>query len=222
MKTVFIQSIFQKYLVGLTGLGLFVFVFVHMMGNLLILVGPEVYNMYAHNLQNSLLVFFEVGLVILFLCHVVFAVFLNIKNYFARPEKYKIGASGQKATALYQKTLLIQGGIILIFVVSHLVTFKFGPYYEVTYKEEVVRDLFRLVVDVFQNPFVVIWYLVALFVLGVHLIHGLNSVFRSLGFAFEDRTGIWLNRLSWSFSLFVTGGFMLQPLYIFFFLGGGV
>ena len=55
---------------------------------------------------------------------------------------------------MYQKSLIAQGMVILIFVVLHLITFKFGPHYEARYDSLVVRDFFRLVAEVFQNPLV--------------------------------------------------------------------
>ena len=51
-----------------------------------------------------------------------------------------------------------------------MITFKFGTYYEVSYGGEKIRDLFRLVVEVFQQPVAVVWYLVALVVLFFSLV----------------------------------------------------
>ena len=220
MKSALCFSLFQKYLVALSGLGLFGFVFVHMAGGLLIFAGPQAYNTYAAGLQNRFLIVFEMGLLALFLCHVVLAVFLSVKNHRARPKNRGPGGKGIKATALYQKTLVYQGGVILVFVILHLITFKFGPHYDTGgAKEASVRDLFRLVVEVFQSPFMVLWYLGALGLLGFHLFHGLQSVFWSLGWGGDSLWRGRLGRLSLAFSLFVTLGFMIQPLYAHFFLG---
>ncbi len=213
--------ILQKYLVAFSGLGLFGFVFLHMAGNLLIFKGPEAYNMYAAGLQNSFLLFFEAGLLTLFVCHILMVLWLSVKNKKARLRSYAAWAQGEKATAWYQKSLLYQGGVIFVFVILHLITFKFGPHYEVSYKEgEQIRDLFRLVVEVFQNPFMVFWYVFALIILGLHLFHGLKSLFWSLGFAPWDSQNPWLNRLTLVVSLLVTVGFLSQPLYVYIFLGG--
>ena len=217
MKSFFMFSILQKYLMGLTGLGLALFVLVHMLGNLLIFAGGKAYNLYAHQLEeNSLLFVFEVGLLILFLLHIILAVVLSIRNRLARPERYVYSASGPKATTWYQKSLIAQGAVILVFVILHLISFKFGAYYEVTYEGKTVRDIFRVVVEAFQNPMTVIWYLVALLILSVHLFHGVSSSFQSLGFS-HSRFNLWIKRINFVYVALVTVGYISLPLYIFFF-----
>ena len=206
---------------GLTGLGLAVFVFAHMAGNLLIFAGPKAYNLYAHALvENPFLVVFELGLLALFFAHIVVAVVLSLKSF--KLKKSHFSAQGPKATPLYQKTLLAQGALVLVFVIFHLITFKYGNYYKVTYGDQTVRDLFALVVEVFQNPLAVIWYLVALLILGVHLFHGLKSSFQSLGLSSKN-FDIWVKKINLFYALIVTSGYVSLPLYVHFFVekGGG-
>ena len=208
-------SLFQKYLMGLTGLGLALFVLLHMLGNLLIFCGAQSYNLYAHKLtSNPFLLAFEGGLLVLFICHIILALVLSIKNKLSRPQKYARPATGFKATAFYQKTLLVQGLVILIFVIWHLITFKFGPYYEVTYGEETVRDLFRLLIEVFQNPFMVVGYLLALLILSFHLFHGVASSVQSLGLS-HPRFEPWIKKVSLVYTVLVTAGYMVLPVYGF-------
>ena len=218
MKKLFLLSIGQKYLMGFTGLGLALFVLIHMLGNLLIFAGKKTYNLYAHQLvENKLLIVFEMGLLALFLVHVVLAVVLSVKNYFSRPEKYVRAASGWKATAWYQKSLILQGAVILVFVILHIITFKYGTYYEVTYEGKTVRDLFRLITEVFQNPLAVLWYLLALLILSAHLFHGISSSFQSLGLS-HPRFDTWIKKVSFIYAGLVTLGFISLPLYVFFFM----
>ena len=167
------------------------------------------------------MIVFETGLLILFLSHIVLAVVLSIKNRFSRFGKYAVAASGPKATVWYQKNLIAQGAVILVFVILHLITFKFGTHYEVTYGEKTVRDLFRLIVEVFQNPVTVVWYLVALLVLFVHLFHGLSSSFQSLGLN-HPRFNWWIKNLSVIYTVLVTLGYVSLPLYVFFFMKEGM
>ena len=219
MKSFFMSSIGRKYIVGITGLGLTLFVLVHMLGNLLIFAGAKTYNLYAHQLEQSWVVIFEVGLAILFLLHVVLAFILSVRNYFSRDVSYSHSATGEKSTALYHRTLLAQGSVVLVFVILHLITFKFGTHYEVSYSGKKVRDLFSLVIEVFQNPVAVVWYLVALVVLFFHLLHGLESACKSLGLIESNHMQLWVNRLAWMFAVFTTLGYMSLPLYAFFFHG---
>ena len=208
-------SLVQKYIMGLTGLGLALFVLLHMLGNLLIFCGAKSYNLYAHKLiTNPFLLVFEVGLLSLFICHIILALVLSVKNKLARPQAYAHKLQGFKATAFYQKTLLAQGIVVFLFVIWHLITFKFGPYYETTYGETTVRDLFRLMVEVFQNPFIVGGYLLALLILSFHLFHGVASSVQSLGLH-HPRFEFWIKRLSLFYTGLVTIGYMIVPLYIY-------
>lgn len=212
MKSLFLKStVWRKIFVGLTGLGLALFVFVHMLGNLLLFIGAESYNMYSHNLiSHPLTLFIEIGLLAIFSIHVIWASALAIYN------KQTKGSSVEKdsANSLIHKTLWIQGVIILTFVVLHLITFKYGTYYTTVYNGQEVRDLFRLVYEVFQKPLYVIWYLFSLSILAFHLNHGLQASLRSLGIYHKS-----IQKIGFIYSLIVTLGFMAQPIY---FLGGFV
>lgn len=212
----FCSTIGRKQLVGATGLGLSLFVLTHMLGNLLVFVGPEAYNMYSHKLvTNPLIYVAEAGLVIMFIIHLGFALKLSLANKLARPENYAVSASGDKGTHWVQKTMWHQGVIILVFVVLHLITFKFGSYYETTIDGQRVRDLFRLMEEVFMQPLYVCGYIFALFVLGFHLSHGVSSAIRTLGFNHPSYdSGI--RKIGFLYAVLVAGGFISQPLYIYF------
>lgn len=214
----FSSSIGMKQLVGLTGLGLSAFVLIHMLGNLLIFLGPEVYNMYGHALiSNPAIYLAEAGLLMLFLIHVVLAVKITYSNNKARPQEYAKDAEGKKSTSIIQKTMIHQGIIIFFFVIWHLITFKFGPYYEYTSLQsgEVVRDLHQLVLEVFYKPLYVVGYTLCLMVLGLHLSHGVSSSFRSLGFnhpKYDTKVRI----LGAAYAVLVLVGFLTQPMYVYF------
>src|SRR5690606_16780102 len=123
---------------------------------------------------------------------------------------YQIPSKGSKAAAFGSKTMIVQGSIILVFVIMHLATFKYGAYYETTVKGIVVRDLYRLMVEVFKQPGYVLWYLVALGFLGVHLKHGVGSAIQSLGIK-NQRIEPWIHRASIVYAIVVAAGFMSQP-----------
>lgn len=216
MKNFFWLSLVQKYLMGITGLGLALFVLLHMLGNLLIFAGAKAYNLYAHKLQTGFLFILEAGLLALFLLHIFLALCLSLKNQKARGGEYVFRARGEKATSLWQKSLLAQGAVILVFVILHLITFKFGAHYEVRYEEKTVRDIFRLVEESFQNPITVIWYVLALLVLSVHLFYGLSSSFKSLGLD-HPRFTPYIEKAGGAYALCVTAGYISLPLYLFFF-----
>lgn len=210
------STIGQKQLVGLAGLALAGFVLTHMLGNLLILVGPRAYNEYSHALvSNPLIYAAEVGLLVFFLGHVIVAMTLQKRNWRSREVKYAVSASGDKATSPAKKSLWAQGMIILIFIVLHLITMKYGEYYTVNYGNGEIRDLHRLVVDVFHQPGYVIWYVICLVLLGIHLSHGVASSFQTLGFNHPKYTPK-IKLGSCLFAAVVTVGFVVQPIYVYF------
>lgn len=213
-------SIGKKYVMGLSGLIWAGFVLSHMLGNMLILVSPDIYNKYGHSIVTSgILVPAELILVLALITHVVMAIWLTAENRAARgPQRYAVGPNGDKGGTLASRTMAVQGSLILIFVILHLITFKYGTYYETVVDGVKMRDLHRLVVEVFHQPGYVLWYTVCLILLGFHLRHGVGSVFQSFGFK-NDFYSQKIKRLSIAYSLIVALGFLSQPFYVYFIAG---
>ncbi len=214
------STIGRKQVVALTGLGLSLFVLTHMAGNLLMFVSPQAYNEYGHALvTNPLFIFAELGLLAAFLFHALVAIRLQILNRSARPNGYAVTAKGEKATDPISKTMAIQGLIILVFVILHLIKFKWGAHYTVDYGKGPIRDLHRLVVEVFAEPGYVAWYILCLVALGLHLSHGIKSALQTFGLhhpAYQCR----IKLLAIGYAVAVAGGFIAQPIYMFFFFKG--
>jgi succinate dehydrogenase / fumarate reductase cytochrome b subunit len=209
------SSIFKKFVMGLTGLGLAAFVFVHMAGNLLIFVSAEAYNTYGHKIvSNPLYPLISWGLVAMMLAHAFMGILLSAENNKAKPSRYAVASAASKDASVASKTMIFSGSILLVFIITHLVGFKYGNYYEVTYDGVVMRDLFRLILEVFQNPVAVVWYIVALIVLCVHLRHGVASCFQSLGFN-HPRYTPWVQKIGILYAVVVAFGFISQPLYVY-------
>lgn len=211
-------TILRKQVVALTGAGLSLFVLAHMLGNMLIFLGPEVYNTYSHKLiSNPAIYLIEAALVFIFLVHVALAVTLNLRNKSARTQGYASGTNGNKAVTLASKTMVYQGVLLFVFIVLHLLTFKFGNYYQVDYNGLVIRDLYRLVIEVFQSPVYVVGYVFCMIVLLLHLSHGVSSVFQTLGLG-HPRYKSRVDKMACAYSLIVALGFISQPVYVFLFL----
>lgn len=201
---------------GITGLIWAGFVLTHMAGNLLIFVSADAYNAYGHALTSGNLIYVaEIVLVLALIAHVYSAISLTKHNREAKQTRYAVAAKGQKRVTLASRTMAIQGSLILAFVILHISTFKYGTYYETTVNGVVMRDLARLMVEVFQSPAYVGWYLISLILLGFHLTHGVGSTFQSLGLMNGSyREG--LRKLSLTYGVVVALGFIAQPLYLFF------
>lgn len=217
---VFLQrTVGQKILVGLTGLGLCVFLLIHMAGNLLILSSSQEYNLYAHTIHSSLfLELLEKGLFLTFIGHIVLAVVVNIKNKQARQISYQKNPKGLKKTFMSQRLLIAQGAVIFGFLIWHLLTFKFGEHYEVLVDGQRVRDIYRLVVEVFQNPLYGLTYGLVLVVLSFHVFHGLPASLKSLGLPC-DRFEPTMSRISFLFASLIALGFLWPIVCV---LGGWV
>ncbi len=217
--TVFLKfctsTVGKKYLMGISGLVWAGFVFTHMAGNLLVFISPEAYNSYGHAITSGGIIYFiESLLLFALLAHVFLAVNLTLQNRGARPSGYAVAAPAQKAASFGSKTMAVHGTIILIFVIMHLITFKYGTYYETNVNGVAMRDLFRLMVEVFAQPAYVAWYLVALVLLGVHLRHGVSSIFHSFGLLHPSYQRP-IKILGNIYGFVVAVGFISQPVYIF-------
>ena len=213
------SSIAVKLLVALTGLGLCLYLVVHVAGNLLLLLGPSTFNGYAHALVSSpLVVPVELGLLAIFLLHVYNTVATWWAERKVRPVPYQQvrSAGGPSRRSLASTTMIYTGAVTFVFVVLHVRMFKYGTYYQVPGTNE--RDLFRLVIEFFRDPLSVVFYEACLVLLGFHLWHGASSAPESLGINGARITPIvvWGGRL---FAVLISAGFLLIPLWVYFVRG---
>lgn len=214
------STIGKKQLVGVTGLGLSLFVLIHMLENMLILIGPRAYNEYSHMLvSNPLIYIAEIGLLAFFVAHLGIALRLTWQNCGARGSRYAVWSNGAKGTSIIQRSLWGQGLLILVFVILHLATFKYGPYYTANYGQGEIRDLHKLVIEVFHEPGYVAWYIFVLMVLGFHLSHGVGSSFQTFGIH-HPRYQKCIRCLSIGYAGVVAIGFIVQPIYVYFIYRG--
>jgi succinate dehydrogenase / fumarate reductase cytochrome b subunit len=210
------STVGNKLLIGLTGLGLFVYLITHLAGNAIIFLGADAFNGYAHALtSNPVIVLIEIGLLLLFLAHIYKAITNYLKNQTARPERYQVkayaGHTSRKSVS--SSSMIVTGIIIAIFVIIHVKQFRFGTYYLVNEGE--VRDLFRTEIEVFSNPLWVGFYVIATLLVGLHLRHGIASGFQSLGLDHPKYTGS-LTAVSLVLALIISGGLAFIPVWVYF------
>jgi succinate dehydrogenase / fumarate reductase cytochrome b subunit len=158
----------------------------------------------------------ETVLVLSLITHVVLAIQLTRQNKAARGQSYAVSGKREKGASLASQTMAIHGVIILIFFVHHLLTFKYGPHYETTVNGVVMRDLFRLIIEIFKQPIYVGWYVISLFLLGFHLSHGVSSLFQSFGLLHPSYQPV-IRLAGKAYAVIVVLGFIAQPVYILFF-----
>jgi succinate dehydrogenase / fumarate reductase, cytochrome b subunit len=213
------SSVGTKVVLAFTGLSLFGFLLVHLYGNLLAFLGPATYNEHAHALiSNPLIIPAELGLLALFLMHVYKAIANYLSNRDARPEGYgvKKWAGGPSRKSVGSSTMIWTGLATLLFVAVHLKTFKYGPVYTSTGEGGIAeRDLYRLFIEVFQHPVMVVAYIISMVLLGLHLRHGISSSMQSLGIMPESKTGAVL-RTGLVLAVVIAGLFAILPVVVFF------
>ena len=173
-----------KFIVGLTGFLLAAFVFVHLLGNLQVYVGPEAVNAYAALLKSmpGPLWTARLGLLVVFVVHVVANGKLHARNRAARPVAYE-EKTALKSTAA-SRSMFVTGVALLAFVAYHLAHFTLGLTDPSNYSlhDELGRhDVYSMLVLGFQQPLVSALYIIAMGFLGLHLYHGLASVFQTAG-----------------------------------------
>lgn len=209
----FTSSVGKKQIMALTGAGLVGFTITHLLGNLLIFVGPDAFNMYGHKLTSNPLIYVaEAGLVGLFLLHILLAVILKLQNMSARPQSYYMKTKTGRGETFASSTMPYTGMIILLFIILHLINFKYGTNYPTTVDGIQIRDLYRTVVEYFANPLYVAWYVFAMFALGLHTSHGFQSMFQSWGFNHPKYTPI-IKAAALLYGGVVTFGFSLLAIY---------
>ena len=214
------STVGRKYIMGISGLVWMGFVLVHMAGNMLIFVSADLYNAYGHALVSNkpLLYGAESILVLALIVHVSTAISLTIENRKAKGTRYAVNPNGEKGPTLASQTMGIQGSVVLAFIILHLATFKYGTHYETTVNGVQMRDLHRLIIEIFQQPGYVAWYVVSLILLMFHLSHGAHSIFQSFGFL-ERKMLSGVRKFAWTYAIIVVVGFLSQPAYVFL-LGG--
>lgn len=205
----FCSSIGRKQLVAVTGLLLCGFLASHLLGNLLLLVGPDAFNLYAHKLVSlgGLLYVIEAALAGVFLVHLGLAFKLTWENKVARgKQKYAIKKRTGRGTTLMSASMPYTGIVLLIFIILHLKNLKFGTYYETTVDGVVMRDIYRTTVEYFSILGNVIWYAFAMFCAALHTAHGFSSAFQSLGLN-HGKYYSKIKMIGYVYAILVGGGF---------------
>jgi succinate dehydrogenase / fumarate reductase cytochrome b subunit len=178
---VFSSSVGTKIVIGITGIALFLYLLIHIAGNLIVFFGPAAFNKYAYTLEgNPLLPIVEIGLLLLFLTHIYKTVRMFLDNRGTRPigyaQKKYAGPPSRKTFA--SSTMIVSGLWLVAFLVIHVRTFRFGVEHEWPAGG---RDLYRLEMEAFTSPLMVGFYVISMVVVGSHLWHGVSSAFQSLG-----------------------------------------
>jgi succinate dehydrogenase / fumarate reductase, cytochrome b subunit len=200
----FSSSTGKKFLMAFTGAALFGFVVAHLLGNLQIFAGQETINAYAALLKGlgPAIWIARIGLLTMALVHVYVAIQLTRENRKARPAAYEIRT--YKKASYASRTMAMSGLIVLGFIIYHLLHFTFiqvHPQYGHLVDGKGRHDVYSMMVLSFQQPAISLAYIVAMLLLGMHLSHGLSSMFQSVGLntqALRPRLSLMGQLIAWT------------------------
>jgi succinate dehydrogenase / fumarate reductase, cytochrome b subunit len=180
------SSVGAKHVMAVTGLLLVLFAILHMIGHLIMFTGREAYNDYAAFLQGlghgAVKWVIRGGLLAILIAHVVSGIRLAALNRAARPVRYRVYRTVR--TTPWARTMTITGLAVLAFLVYHILHFTVGivqpEYYHLRDPNNFI-DAYVMYVRGFQNTAVLISYLIGMTLLLPHIVHGISSLFQSLG-----------------------------------------
>ncbi|MBC8256384.1 MAG: succinate dehydrogenase cytochrome b subunit [Candidatus Marinimicrobia bacterium] len=213
--TFFQSSIGKKILMATTGILLSLFLATHLLGNLMLFGGAEMFNNYVHSLANMKPVvrFAEVILTLLFLAHIISGIRVTLENKRAKSISYKI-SPGPETTKLHSRSMAISGSIVFIFLVFHLQTF----WYSFQNMHSADADFYDVVINSkvgYNNPLIAGFYILALLLLALHLRHGFQSAFQTFGVG-DSRYKSLIETVAVFFWLVIPLGFISIPVYFGF------
>lgn len=225
----FTSSVGKKLVMALTGLFLILFLVVHVGINACIFAdlfddsdNGEIFNIAAHFMGAYYVIrILEIGLFIFFIIHIIQGFALEVQNRSRRKAGYAV-PMGSKGSAWYKKSMGLLGTIIFLFLVMHISHFWVPSRItqdlaEVTYNNSTlpIHNLYARMFEVFQNPVIVILYVIGCISLAWHLLHGFQSAFRTIGVHNRKYVGL-AKGAGVAFSIIVPFLFAMMPVSMYF------
>lgn len=214
------SSLIRKFIMGITGLFLISFITVHLLVNSFSLGwgwdGQKLFNLGSHFMAtNPLIQVMQYVLAAGFLIHIIWGIMLTAQNNKARTVKYAMNKASANSE-FSSRSMIYTGMLVLIFLVLHMKDFfikiKFDHDNIGTYNvvkdglTKTIQNDYSLMLDLFSNPLYVGIYVLAFVLLGIHLHHGFQSAFQSLGARSPKYTPI-IKKLGLVFCVVIAVGF---------------
>jgi succinate dehydrogenase / fumarate reductase cytochrome b subunit len=202
----------KKVVMAVTGCMMFAFVVGHMLGNLQMFEEPYHINAYGHFLHNlGELLWIERGIMLLAIAlHITVSVQLALRSKAARP----VGYSRKEAvnSDYASRTMYWSGPIVLAFIIFHLLHFTAGVIHpNATFTQ---GEVYSNVVSGFKVWWVSLWYIFAISLLGIHLSHGIWSMFQSVGLAGKRQTPL-LKIAAKAIAILIVLGYISIPISVY-------
>jgi len=215
-KGIFSSSVGRKFIMGLSGLFLITFITIHLLINLFSLISADLFNAGSHFMAtNPLIQIMQYVLAAGFIIHIVMGIRLTIQNNAARPVKYACNKPGENSS-FASRSMIYTGMLVVVFLILHMKDFfveiKFNHLSNVAVANPTDYDL---LVQVFQNPIYILIYVIAFIALGIHLNHGFQSAFQTMGLN-HKRYNPLIKSAGVAFCALITVGFSAVALFHFF------
>jgi succinate dehydrogenase / fumarate reductase cytochrome b subunit len=185
------SNVGRKILMAITGQFMVLFVIVHLLGNSSIFLGEGAINAYAKHLHDlgPFVWIFRLGMLALVLVHAILGILVSIENSDAKPIDYK--KKRRLRANISSETMIWTGLLIAAFVTYHLFHFTGRVMPDTASAVGVVDslgrfDVFKMVTNSFSLPPIALIYVAAMIVLFLHLKHGIQSFFQTMGWNNEN------------------------------------
>lgn len=211
------STIGRKYAMALSAMFLLIFLIMHLTVNFLSVFGPDAFNAASDFMGYNPLIQFimqpVLGFAVIF--HFVLGFILEIKNRKARPVKYAVN-NGAANSSWMSRNMLISGLVILAFLALHMYDFW---WHEINFKYIERNEVDNLrywgeLHERFGNIWRVILYIVSFVLLGLHLAHGFQSSFQSIGARHPKYTPTIKTLGKW-YSILIPAGFIFIAVFHF-------
>jgi succinate dehydrogenase / fumarate reductase, cytochrome b subunit len=216
----FTSSIGKKFIMSLTGIFLISFLVVHVGINACIWAndGGQMFNLASHFMATTIVIrIVEVGLFAGLLLHIVQGLVVEIQNRSRRQTGYAV-KMGNKGSKWYSRSMGLLGTLLLFFLVMHLAHFwvpsRFTDLPTIDINGKEVANQYAEIIRVFQNPLVVVLYVLGCISLMYHLLHGFQSAFRTLGVPNGKYIKL-IRGFGFGFSIIVSLAFAMMPVSVF-------
>jgi len=219
MISYFNSTIFRKTLAGLSGFFLVLFLLGHLLGNLQLFIpgedGQKQFNEYALFMTtNPAVKILSVLTYSSIILHTVLTLFLVFQSSNARDVKY-LQSSGNANSTWGSKNMAILGTLILVFIVIHMKSFWYEMHFGVIGLDPWGnKDLHTVTVTAFNELWYVLFYVLSMVVLAIHLKHGVESVFQTLGIKTRRYVSL-IHKAAYGFALIVPAAFASIPIYLY-------
>jgi succinate dehydrogenase / fumarate reductase cytochrome b subunit len=210
------SSLGRKLIMSLTGLFLCIFLIVHMIGNLKLFADSDghKFNEYAEFMaHNPLIKTVSYGLYFFILLHAVQGILIALSNKSAvgSGKRYYGKEISPTEAKVASRNMIALGILILAFLLLHMGQFWL--------KAKIIglpegTTLFDEVKLAFAQEWVVITYLLGLVALSLHLIHGFQSAFQTMGINHKKYSPL-IKTIGWLYAILVPLGFASMPIYFY-------